>query len=95
MAGFRSRRARTEVKPGDIEGSQGVIIKLKALLAVCGVGVDESRTVKVRGKVPTVPVAGVPLIVPVDAFRLSAGGSGWSTDQVRGAHPPELCNVVL
>ena len=48
MAGFDSRRASREVKPGDMEGSQGLIFKLNCLLAVCGVGVDESSTVNVR-----------------------------------------------
>jgi hypothetical protein len=43
-----SRRARREVKPGDMGGAQGLIVKLNTLLAVCGVGIDESFTVKVR-----------------------------------------------
>jgi hypothetical protein len=48
MAGFDSRRARREVTPGYLGGSQGLIFKLNTVLSVCGVGVDESCTVKVR-----------------------------------------------
>ncbi len=48
MAGFDSRRASREVTPGYLGGSQGLIVKLNILLAVCVVGVDESSTVKVR-----------------------------------------------
>jgi hypothetical protein len=48
MAGFDSRRASREVTPGYLGGSQGLIFKLNSVLAVCGVGVDESCTVKVR-----------------------------------------------
>ena len=47
--GFKAKQpiaaARRE---GYMEGSQEVIVKLNTLLAVCGVGVDESCTVKVR-----------------------------------------------
>ena len=48
MAGFDSRRARREVTPGYLGGSQGLIVKPNTVLAVCFVGVDESSTVKVR-----------------------------------------------
>jgi hypothetical protein len=48
MAGFDSRRASREVTPGYLGGSQGLILKLNTLLAVCVVGIDESSTVKVR-----------------------------------------------
>jgi hypothetical protein len=48
MAGFDSRRARREVTPGYLGGSQGLIFKLNTVLSVCVVGVDESSTVKVR-----------------------------------------------
>jgi len=71
-----------------------LIVKLNILLAVC-VGVDESCTEKVRLCVPAVPAAGVPVIWPVDGFRLSTAGSAGVTDQVKGATPPERCNVVL
>ena len=47
MAGFDSRRASREVTPGYLGESQGLIVKLIILLAVCVVGVDESSTVKV------------------------------------------------
>jgi hypothetical protein len=48
MAGFDSRRASRDVTPGYLGGSQGLIVKLNTVLAVCVVGVDESSTVKVR-----------------------------------------------
>jgi hypothetical protein len=48
MAGFDSRRSRREINANNLGGFQGVIVKLNTVLAVCGVGVDESSTVKVR-----------------------------------------------
>ena len=71
-----------------------MIVKLNTVLAVCFVGVDESSTVKVKLLVPTVSNPGVPLILPVDGSRLSPAGSAGSTDQVKGATPPERFNVV-
>ena len=72
------------------------MVKSSGWLAVCGVGVVESCTVKVKvcGAPVPVPDPGVPEISPVDAFRLRPSGRG-STDQVTGARPPELCKVVV
>lgn len=89
MAGFDSRRTGREVKPVCMGRSQGVIVKLNTLLAVCCVGVDESCTVKVGLYTPAVPAAGVPVISPVEAFKLSPVGSAGVTDHVNGARPPE------
>ncbi len=44
---------------------------------------------------PGVPAAGVPDKTPVVVFSCSPVGSGADTDQVKGAVPPERCNVVL
>jgi hypothetical protein len=37
----------------------------------------------------------MPVISPVDAFRLRPSGRGGSTDQVTGARPPEVLQLVL
>lgn len=54
------------------------------MVAVCLVGIEESCTVKVKLYTPTVPAAGVPVIAPVEAFRLSPVGRSSATDQVIG-----------
>jgi len=71
------------------------IVKSSCLFAVCGVGVEESCTVKVRVRVPSVVNAGIPAISPVAGFRLRLFGRGGVTDHVKGAAPPDRCNVVL
>ena len=73
------------------------IVKSSGLLAVCGVGVEESCTVNVKVCGVPVPVAaaGVPVMVPVAEFRLRPSGRFGVTDQLRGGMPPELCKVVV
>ena len=61
---------------------------------VCGVGVDESATEKVKLLVP-LPV-GVPEITPVDPEKLSpAGRVPVVSVQVYGLVPPSALSVVL
>jgi len=48
-------------------------VMLRALVAVCAVGVVESVTFTVKLDVPE--AVGVPLIAPLDAFKVSPAGS--------------------
>lgn len=57
-------------------------------------GADESCTVTSRLLFFAVPVDGVPVIAPVDAFNVSPAGSS-GTDHTIGGTPPALCKLAL
>jgi hypothetical protein len=71
-----------------------LIVMLKSLEAVAGVGVAESVTWTVNEKVPA--AVGVPEMTPVEAFRVRPPGNVLpeAIDHVNGPVPPLLANVT-
>ena len=67
---------------------------LRALVAVCAVGVVESVIFTVKLAAPE--AVGVPLIAPLDAFKVSPAGSDpTEMDHVYGVVPPLAARVAL
>ena len=72
----------------------GAIVNVRLTVFVC-FGVPESCTWNVSGVLLTVAV-GVPVIAPVEAFKLKPEGSvPLVIDQVNGLVPPLAARVVL
>jgi len=73
-------------------GPPAATARLKALVAVCGVGCPPSETRTVKLKLPE--VEGVPLRTPVEVERASpAGSEPVVMDQLYGGRPPAAAKV--
>jgi len=76
-------------------GTVELIFRERVFISDKATGNVESITVNVGFVVPSVPLCGVPLIVPGER-RLKAKpfGKAGRTDQVKGRVPPVACKVV-